>query len=207
MARYRARQVASNAAPQEAVGITVEGKEQEPSPTKQDQEIADFLRQHPITCAIFERCSELTRDARSKPVNSAERKRLDRRHQKLFGCVDPRLYASSEEERENFLRSFESSLIEGQIRWQGRVTNWEDRKQIMSDLAKNIAKRPVGNQVEYRTKVTEALEMRQLNPDWTWQKIADALKLQIPLEDLKRQINILKKLLSKEEIISSPPSA
>jgi hypothetical protein len=195
--------------PQRSQTETVQASEGPSSLPTLNPESVEFIQQHPVTCAIFERCGELTREARKMPTSSLERKQLERRYQKLFGYVDRRLYASSPAEQEDFLRTFETSLIEGQICWRGRLCNWDDRKEIMSDLAKQITKRPVGNQVEYRDKVTQALEMKHLNPDQTWQSIAEELKLEIPLEDLKRQVNILKKLLRREEIalVRNLPSA
>ncbi len=200
MARYRGRLATSETASQVAADTTSENKEQAASITTPDPEIDDFIKQHPIAWAIFARCDELILMARELPINSSERKQLERRYQKLYGYVDPRLYASSTEKQEEFLRQFEMSLLAGEIRWQGRLTTWEDRKWIMNDLAKKIATKPVGNPVKYRNKVTEAVEMKHLNPDLTWSKIVDELHLQITVEDLKRQINILKKLLLKEGI-------
>jgi hypothetical protein len=160
----------------------------------------DFIKQHPLIAGIWIKCFELQREMRSKHSDSLERKQLEGRYRKLLGYVDLRLYEDTNL-RENFLRAFETSLTSGQFRWKGRVTNWENRKELMNNLAKETAKRPVGNPLKYRNKVTEALEMKILHSDWTWRRIADELDLEAPLEDLNRQINILEKLLLKEQII------
>jgi hypothetical protein len=48
--------------------------------------------------------------------------------------------------------------------------------------------------------------MKLLQPGRTWRGIAADLGLEIPLEDLRRQINLLKRLLNDERI-ALPPRA
>lgn len=168
------------------------------------EEVAEFMARRPIFCAIAERCSELARKASKLPTQSADRKKLDQRFRKLEAYLGS-LHSLPQAKQETVKLAFAQSLIVGVIRSrQRKVRAWEDVKELSDEFSKRIHKRPVGNPVAYRPRVTEALEMKLAHPERTWEQIHAELKLEVDVQDLKRQITLLRKLLKKEGISVHP---
>jgi len=90
------------------------------------------------------------------------------------------------------IRRFAQILLED-----GHCT-WKKVKEQTDEYAKRIRKRPRGNPVKYRYRITEALETKLSDPNRTWSEIAD--ELDIDHENLVRQIRLLKELLRREGI-------
>lgn len=163
-----------------------------------EQEVARFFEQRPIFIAIWKRFDELGREVLELPKDSPDRRTLKQRIRKLEAYISPRLYGKPKSEQDRFIRSFAQSLLMGEFTLKGRVLTLEEVKELTDKVTKGIRKRPVGNQVVYRHRITEAYEIKLANPTRPWTAIAS--ELEIEHEDLVRQIRLLKRLLKTEGI-------
>lgn len=166
---------------------------------KVEREIAEFLAKH-VTCAMFNRMGELNRQLVRWPQGSPQRKELERRVHRLDAYLEPP-YQKPKAAQDRLILNFARSLIDGTFRKKGRQINtWEEVKQLTDAFVEQVRTRPPGHPVSYRPRVLEALEIKHANPGLTWAKIHSDLKLPITMEDFKRQIGLLRKLLKDEGI-------
>lgn len=172
-------------------------------------EVVELSKRRPIFWAIAARLSEVAGQAGKLPDGSEEKKKFERRFRKLEPYICTPLYCRSKSEQDRITLTFAQSIIQGVIGRRGqRFRTPEDVIDLIKDYAKRIRKRPIGNPVRYRHRIAEALEIKVLQPQRTWQEIFEQMEddLRISFDDFNRQIQLLRRLLREEGIALPQPA-
>jgi len=167
-----------------------------------DDEVTELFERRPIFWAIAERCGELARQAQRLPNGSPERRSIDRRRQKLSAYTFPPIHDKPASELDSAARGFAQLLLKSSTTY-----TWEQVKKYTDGFIDSMRKRPVGHPVEYRYRITEALETK-LAHRRTWNQIWEQMsqEVYIPFEDFNRQVQLLKRMLRREGIPLPPPA-
>jgi hypothetical protein len=146
-----------------------------------------YILAHPLLRQILQRCAELKELVRGLPAGSAERALMERRIALLEQYKLPKPVASEQQTDDIVDDSGRKIGTRGSLRHRFKPTRR-------------------GRPEEWRIKVRAALEDKLAKPSLTWQQLATRYGFADEVQDLRRQVRLLKALLRTEGIQLPGPS-